>query len=180
MPGPLPVNLTWLVITLGGEQDRRSGPPGPGPQAPGSPHAGPVTVDQEFGDGSLHVVRAVVAEAAAAAGFPQARVYHVVAAVHELAANAVRHGGGRGRLRVWASQDLLHCQVSDHGAAADGSGPGDPAAWPSAHGHGLWLVRQVADHVSIDRDPGGITVIASFTPSPDIASRPSRSSRDSG
>ena len=37
----------------------------------------------------------------------------VVLAVHELAANAIRHGAGVGRLRVWNLVRELCCQVDD-------------------------------------------------------------------
>ena len=30
------------------------------------------------------------------------------------------------------------------------------------HGHGLWLVDQVADQVSLERDPGVTTVTVTF------------------
>ena len=39
----------------------------------------------------------------------------------------------------------------------------DPAAWQREHAHGLWIIDQVADAVSMDRDPGGTTVIVTFT-----------------
>ena len=45
------------------------------------------------------------------------RVYAVVVAAHELAANAVRHGAGRGRLRLRADGAFLYCQASDDGPA---------------------------------------------------------------
>jgi anti-sigma regulatory factor (Ser/Thr protein kinase) len=147
MAGLLPVTVTWLIAELSGEQSRRSGS---------------ATADQGFDGDSLHAVRAAVAAAAAAAGLPPARVYEVVAAVHELAANAVRHGGGRGRLRLWTSQDQLHCQVSDDGTPGGGTVPDSQASWPSQPGHGLWLARQVADHAAISHGPAGTTATVSF------------------
>jgi anti-sigma regulatory factor (Ser/Thr protein kinase) len=165
MAGLPPVNVTWLLTTLSGDPGGPSRPPGPDPPLPGaprSPQAGPVMVDQEFDGGSLPAVRAAVAAAARAAGLSRARVYDVVAAVHELAANAVRHGGGRGRLRVWTEEDLLHCQVSDDGIPVYSARPDDRAPWQSEPGHGLWLAREVADHASIDHSPAGTAAIVSF------------------
>jgi anti-sigma regulatory factor (Ser/Thr protein kinase) len=106
----------------------------------------------------------VLAEAAAA-GLTQDRVTDVVLAVHELAANAVRHGDGAGRLRMHAAGGELHCQVSD-------AGPGGRAGravsatsvrqWKIQPGHGLWLVRDIADRLSIAPGPAGSAVTAVF------------------
>jgi anti-sigma regulatory factor (Ser/Thr protein kinase) len=124
----------------------------------------PAALEQDFDAGSLYALRSAVSAHAAAAGLPRARVYDVVAAAHELAANAVMHGAGRGRLRLQAADGVLTCQVSDAGAAADGdaqSAAASTAPWPAEHGHGLWLIGKVADHFTIDRGPAGTT--ATFT-----------------
>ena len=93
----------------------------------------------------------------------------MTAVAHELAANSVVHGAGHGRLRLWAADGFLYCQVSDGGRGGtadqpDQVGPsGDGAApWPVQHGHGLWLVRQVADRVDITPGPAGTTATARF------------------
>jgi anti-sigma regulatory factor (Ser/Thr protein kinase) len=73
--------------------------------------------------------KAVLAEAAAA-GMPRDRATDVMLAVHELAANAVRHGAGTGRLAMRVRDGRLYCQVSDPGPAS-GNGqaaPPEPAA----------------------------------------------------
>ena len=53
--------------------------------------------------------------------------------MHELAANAVRHGAGHGQLRLWAGADALRCEVTDDGAAQSAedvsAGAGDAAQW---------------------------------------------------
>lgn len=102
----------------------------------------------------------------------------VVLAVHELAVNAIRHGAGAGRLRVWNLVRELCCQVDDgdpprsEGLARPPAGSATIAAdahaktlassMPSAPGHGLWLARQVADRISIVSGPGGTRVIVTF------------------
>jgi anti-sigma regulatory factor (Ser/Thr protein kinase) len=126
------------------------------------PHTGTPVLDQAFDGDSLYALRAAVAAHAADAGLPPQQVYDVVAAAHELAANAVRHGAGHGRLRLWADGRSLHCQVSDDGPARQDAARTDAPAWPRAHSHGLWLVDQVADQVSLDRDHGGTTVTVTF------------------
>jgi anti-anti-sigma factor len=76
----------------------------------------PPILDQAFDADSLYALRAAVAAHASQAGLPPGRADDLVIAVHELAANAVRHGAGHGRLRVWKSDQALRCEVSDDGA----------------------------------------------------------------
>ena len=128
-----------------------------------APRTGTPVLDQAFDGDSLYALRAAVAAHAAEAGLPQQRVYDVVAAAHELAANAVRHGAGHGRLRLWADGQVLRCRVSDDGPAGQDPARPDAAAWRREHGHGLWIIDEVADQVSLDRAPSGTTVTVTFT-----------------
>src|SRR5260221_2041231 len=148
------------------------------PQPPGHPtggvsdaptHGGPgdgvqPILEQALDGDSLYRLRASVAAHALQAGLSQRRADDLVIAVHELAANVVRHGSGRGRLRIWKHDQMLHCQVTDDGIAGtaegakeSGSGadarsvPGAPA-WRIEPGHGLWLWPRLAARPS--RHPG--------------------------
>jgi anti-sigma regulatory factor (Ser/Thr protein kinase) len=137
-----------------------SSDPRPG-QAP--PSTDTALLEQAFDQDSLYALRSAVAAHAAEAGLPRQRVYDVAAAAHELAANAVRHGAGHGRLRLWADAKALHLQVSDDGPVkGDTAGP-DPAEWQREHAHGLWIIDQLADLVSVDRHAAGTTVTVAFT-----------------
>jgi anti-sigma regulatory factor (Ser/Thr protein kinase) len=124
-------------------------------------------LQQDFDAGSLYALRSAVSAHAAAAGMAPARVYDIVVAAHELAANAVRHGAGHGRLRLWAVDGVLACQINDNGpASADGdenAGSEQGAPWPVEHGHGLWVVGQIAEKFTIDRGPAGTIATATFT-----------------
>ena len=120
----------------------------------------------------MYALRAAVAAHATPATCPEPRAGDIVLAVHELAANAIRHSAGHGRLRITEHDGAWHCQVTDDGppqAAKSGTGPEaqttapDDAPWPSQHGHGLWVVGQVADRVSLQSGPGGTIATASFT-----------------
>lgn len=122
-------------------------------------------LDQEFDSGTLYALRAAVQAHAGQAGLSEDRVGEVVLAVHELAANAIAHGAGHGRLRMWDLSDALSCEVLDDGPA-DAGGPAGPSEtadpWPSADGHGLWLVRQVADHLDLRSGPRGTRAVVNF------------------
>jgi anti-sigma regulatory factor (Ser/Thr protein kinase) len=146
-----------------------AGPPDGEAGRPGS-----TSLEQDFDSQSLHALRSAVAAHAAAAGLGRQRVYDITAVAHELAANTIRHGPGRGRLRLWAADGLLYCQVSDDGAAPPGDRRpmADPGSWQPGTGHGLWLVGQVADKLTIDPGPAGVTVTVTFAATPDPAARP--------
>ena len=83
-------------------------------------------------------------------------------AVHELAANVVCHGGGKGRLRVWHLTGVLQCQVDDGDLIAS-AGPAallDP--FPELPGHGLWIARRVANQMQALSGPRGTRVTLIF------------------
>jgi anti-sigma regulatory factor (Ser/Thr protein kinase) len=136
----------------------------------------PPILDMTFDASTLPALRAAVRARALRAGFPENRAEHVVLAVHELAANSVRHGGGAGRLRVWNLARSLECQVDDgelRGTAGSGGGHAGPGSasgrmsmnsLPSVPGHGLWVVRQVADQMRSMSGPRGTSVVATFGP----------------
>ena len=162
----------------------------PAPAAHGLP-PGAVILEQDFDSSSLYALRSAVSAHAADVGMVTNRLYDVVTAAHELAANAVRHGAGRGHLRLWVLDGILHCEVSDAGRPAPGdTAPGDsasgdavpgadangggPAAWRSEHGHGLWVVGQIADQFTIDRGNGAGTIATaafSLGVTPDLPAR---------
>jgi anti-sigma regulatory factor (Ser/Thr protein kinase) len=107
---------------------------------------------------TLREARALVARRATEAGLPGWRVQDAVRAVHELAANSVRHGGGRGVLRIWRTPDALVCEVRDRGHITDPlAGRRRPAAEASG-GRGLWVATQLADLLQIRTGPRGSAV----------------------
>ena len=144
----------------------------------GTPETGgePAVLDQVFDADSLYALRAAVAAHAAQAGLPEGRVGDLVLAVHELAANAVRHGAGHGRVRLWVTRDEVRCEVADDGAAK----PAQAAPWPAEPGHGLWLVRQVADQASWHSGPPGTVAEVSFRLTPPDQVAPFRLTRSAG
>jgi anti-sigma regulatory factor (Ser/Thr protein kinase) len=131
-------------------------------------------LEQEFNADALHVLRKAVLACAMAAGMPESRATDVMLVAHELAANAVRYGGGRGRLCIWIAAGAMYCQVTDPGIPGfDGNPPAGtasrgpvvtrgPSPWPYQPGHGLWLVRRAADNFTAMTGPGGSQVTASF------------------
>ncbi len=158
-------------------------------QAPGREAAGhglppgSALLEQDFDAGSLYALRAAVSAHGADAGLTRSRLYDLVTVAHELAANAVRHGAGRGHLRIWLDGRLLHCEVSDAGRAPAAGGQAGEAAggqageaaggqlvpadgnrppWREEHGHGLWVVSRLADQFRIGQAGAATTATADF------------------
>ncbi|WP_336209169.1 ATP-binding protein [Nonomuraea sp. LPB2021202275-12-8] len=113
-----------------------------------------------FAQGRITVLRRTVSERASSEGLTGRRLEDFVVAVNEITTNAVLHGGGGGRLRMWWQQGRLWCEVAD-------DGPGLPRGWSSATpppsgfeagGRGLWLTRLLCDHLTIVSGPGGTRV----------------------
>lgn len=125
-------------------------------------------LEQQFDAETLHIVRETVLAHAVAAGMADNRAADVMLAVHELVANAVRHGGGTGRVTMHATSGKLVVRIRDPGPAArNGDTPdrdtaGHAQPWPYQPGHGLWLVRCLADRISATSGPEGSQVTAVF------------------
>lgn len=113
-------------------------------------------LSRDFTTATITELRHAVAAGVTAAGLTGEPAEDFVLAVHELATNAVRHGGGRGHLHLRQQGDLLLCDVVDHGAGVDAPPirqvPGDAAG-----GRGLWLADQLADSLSLQRRADGMT-----------------------
>ena len=88
-----------------------------------------------------------------------------ILAVNEIIANAIAHGGGHGRMRLWSDGHRLRCQVTDNG-------PGLPVEYraaprpplSAAGGRGLWLARHFC-RLEIRTSAYGTTIELS-TPAP--------------
>ncbi|GAA2427953.1 ATP-binding protein [Streptomyces glaucus] len=97
--------------------------------------------------------------------------YDLSVALSEACANAVEHGGGRGRgcseaYRVTAYLDGQMCRIEVTDAGPGFPAPGAPAVRPAPvdaeHGRGLCLIRELADHVHIGSAPGRSGAVVSF------------------
>jgi anti-sigma regulatory factor (Ser/Thr protein kinase) len=123
-------------------------------------------LDQEFDSGTLYALRSAVQAHLTRAGLSEDRASEIVLAVHELAANAVAHGAGYGRVRIWDGADMLSCEIIDDGPADPGAARGSSEVvnpWPTQDGHGLWLIRQIADHLDLRSGPRGTRAIIAFS-----------------
>ena len=96
--------------------------------------------------------------------------YDLSVALSEACANAVEHGGGtaHGRsseaYRVTAYLDGEKCriEVADSGPGFTSSPAPRPTRADAEHGRGLYLIRELADHVHIGNKPGRGGTVVSF------------------
>jgi anti-sigma regulatory factor (Ser/Thr protein kinase) len=127
--------------------------------------AAPATVatqvlSRSFDGADVVELRHAVRDHAEAAGLTGDELFGFVLAVQELVTNAVRHGGGRGELRLRRDGDTLICDVTDHGNGfADGLPvTTGPPPVDDTGGRGLWLARQFTDTLMVSDGPDGATV----------------------
>jgi anti-sigma regulatory factor (Ser/Thr protein kinase) len=106
-----------------------------------------------FDGQALGDVRRAVADEARTLQFGERQRDAAVLAVNELAANSVRHGGGRGEVHVWSDRDELVCEVRDAGAIADRLVGRRRPTLEQLGGRGLWMVNQLCDLVQIRTPP---------------------------
>jgi anti-sigma regulatory factor (Ser/Thr protein kinase) len=114
-------------------------------------------------------LRHAVAAGLAAVDAPRDLIEDFLLAVDEMTSNAVRHGGPPVSLRLWTADDRIVCTIRDRGPGFD-----DPfAGYGPAHGDdlsrggmGLWLARQLCDHVDISGDGAQVRLTVRLGPPP--------------
>jgi serine/threonine-protein kinase RsbW len=119
-----------------------------------------VLLTETFDHSSITALRHAVASRARAGGLAGDRLDDFVVAVNELLTNAVRHGGGLGRVALWRQDGDVVCEVSDSGAGLDEPRPvahARPAA-DQPGGWGLWLAEELTDTFRLTTGNGGTTV----------------------
>lgn len=118
----------------------------------------PVITHHFATDAEITALRELVAGRAHAARLPEPTVADVVLAVHEIATNSIRYGGGKGEARVWHDGDSLVCEIRDRGHITDPlagrrAPPGDAVG-----GRGIWIANHLADLVQLRSSPSGTVV----------------------
>ncbi len=91
---------------------------------------------------------------------PRERAQDMVAAVHEVVTNGLRHGAPPVSVQVWVTPDRVTCEITDRGR-----GFADPFTGYIRGGgraleegqYGLWLARQLCDELTITGTTNGFT-----------------------
>lgn len=106
----------------------------------------------------LGAIRPFVQRHADAAGLHPARIRQLQLAANEVCTNTLRHGAGRGTLRVWQAGTELICQVDDTGTVSDPlAGRWLPPATAES-GRGLFIANHMCDLLELRSGPAGTTV----------------------
>lgn len=119
----------------------------------------------DFALATLPDIRALVARSATTAGVPPHQIPDLIVAVNEVTANAIRHGGGRGRLRTWYEPEFVVFEVDDDGTHKPTPLAGHvrpDTSHARAGGMGLWMARQLSDMLEVRDGPGWVVRI--YTP----------------
>ena len=107
---------------------------------------------------ALAGLRRFISAHAAAARLSAERTLDLLVAVNEIATNSVRHGGGRGLLRLWREPDALVCEVRDQGRIDKPLAGRERPQRAQVGGYGLWLANQLCDLVQVRSYPTGNVV----------------------
>ncbi|MEU8153483.1 ATP-binding protein [Micromonospora sp. NPDC048986] len=108
----------------------------------------------------LNRVRHEVEALSRGCGLDPDEVQNWVIAVNELMINVIRHGGGRGGLRLLLDGQLT-CEVTDQGRGFNTARYFPCAERPplsGTGGMGLWVVGQMADYLLVDSGSAGTTI----------------------
>lgn len=122
------------------------------------PEPPPGAEELAFERSGLDDVRRFVSRQAVAVGLPPVRVDDLVLAVHEVATNSLRHGGGGGAVRLWTDGAGLVCEVRDRGVIREPMVGRVRPAVDQENGRGLWIVNQLCDLVQVRSSSAGSVV----------------------
>ena len=79
-------------------------------------------------------------------------------AVHELATNSVRHGGGAGTVGMWTTPSAVIVEFTDAGRVTDPLTGRMMPLVDQAGGRGVFLVNQLCDLVQVRSSDRGTTI----------------------
>jgi anti-sigma regulatory factor (Ser/Thr protein kinase) len=109
-------------------------------------------------EGRLDALRRLVVEHAAQVGLARGRIVDLAVAANEIASNSLRHGDGRGVLRIWSQGRRVVCEIRDRGRLGDPLIDRELPSPGSTTGRGLWIANQLCDLVQIRSFPAGTVV----------------------
>jgi len=120
---------------------------------------------------TLGAFRRFISDAAEREGLAD-RVSSFALAVHEVATNSLRHGGGRASVRLWSTASAVVCEVRDAGRIVD---PLVGRVRPDHEGEGgwgVWMANQLCDLVQVRAVADGTVVRVHMTkPAPVVICR---------
>ncbi|HZM77215.1 MAG TPA: sensor histidine kinase [Candidatus Limnocylindrales bacterium] len=125
----------------------------PLPEPPQQAHRFTITRPED-----LRWLRRAIADLAAAASLPIARVRQLTVAVNELASNSIEHGGGRAVVAIWTEPGVFVCQLDDAGTFDNPMAGWMPPPREGSRGRGLLIVHELSDLVRIHQRSDGTSI----------------------
>lgn len=110
------------------------------------------------GADDLRELRTQVFRTLEARQVPQSRREDVALAVHEIATNALVHGGGWSRIQLSADDHTWYCDVVDGGPGLDDPEAGLRKPGLREGGFGLWIARHACDEFFIVPSEAGLHI----------------------
>jgi anti-sigma regulatory factor (Ser/Thr protein kinase) len=116
----------------------------------------------------VEAVRLAIRRLAAEGHFAE-RADDLALALAEIVANAQEHGRKPVTVRAWLDGRLI-IEVTDAGPGFDAEAlvPDSPPTHRGQRGRGLWIARQLVDHMAVTTGPTGTTVRLELSPEPHI------------
>ncbi|MET8946193.1 anti-sigma factor RsbA family regulatory protein [Streptomyces sp. NPDC004542] len=121
-------------------------------------------LSSDFGEETLAEARHTATAEGGRLGLTGIRLEDLALITAELTTNSVVHGGGSGRLRVWAEHGYVVCEVRDKGRLTDPLAGRRPASRDQRGGRGLLLVNLLADLVRLHTGEDGTTIRCYLAP----------------
>ncbi len=111
-------------------------------------------VDQTFDIDGLYALRSTVAAHASHLEATDTELEALVIITSELATNAIRHGGGVGRIQLWHDSQYLYVRVTDEGPGLVDTAAGMTLPDPERlGGRGMWIVRSLSHDLVVGTGP---------------------------
>ena len=118
----------------------------------------PQTVSDEFTVDGLSRIRMLTHRACEHAGLARDVADGFVAAVNEIAINAIRHAGGHGRFDLRATDRRVMVEIADNGPGLARVVTDQRPDVAAIGGRGLWLARRLCPAITFTSGAHGLTV----------------------
>ncbi|HET9168800.1 MAG TPA: anti-sigma factor RsbA family regulatory protein [Actinospica sp.] len=132
------------------------------------PGLGPPLFEASFGLAELPGLRTAIEQRAGLLSLHGRSLADFVLVADELASNSVRHGGGRGTIKLWQREGHAVCEIADRGLIEDPLvGRRRPDLRLPEGGAGLWTANQLCDLVLIHSAADSGTAVRAYLASAD-------------